>query len=735
RQRGTNPVAAATGRATAASPTGPGFPVVSYITSHPEYGTLLIRMSIAANPPWWSTTKTDVVANSYPAMAVDTATGSAHRGTIYVVWADKRNGDADVFLIKSSDQGALGSWTQTPIRVNQDQPIGNGKDQWLPWVSVDPSGGVNVVFYDCRNNASGIPTRAYMARSADGGQTFTDFQVSDKEFNVFGLCDYKESPTGFVIDCSKKYMGDYIGITSSADYIFPCWMEPRPFSTVENRKIYNMVVAIVPRVTQGLPGHISTSEVWSATKYITGDVVIDPGVTVTVRSGTRIVVKENRDDYHSGLDTTRAEIIVNYNGVLKIDSMGDPPVFKADSNHIGTWYGIRTEIGGKIESGRGFQVRDAYKGITLSNGSLATSLRGIRVENSSLAGIWVSSSLASLNHDTVVGITPGYGIYLDQADPEVDSCVVDSCESGIYSFESSGMLRGNHIDGRGMYGIYVSSGGSYNDTLRVVRDSVSGYFTGAHLFAGYKGHCRIDSSDFVAIRDTAYQSLRGVYASQDAGIKMRNSKIIDYGGVGFFSYKSKADLGKTKQNNSLPYEDPGNNSIYSAGTTYPCDPCRGCLCVDFGSVLHLADLYSTDTIRAENNWWGTTTPSSALFSGPIDYTPWLTSNPLPKVAPPIGQERAEARNVSLLTQNYPNPFNPSTRIGFELASTQNVQVRVFNILGQVVKVLVDQELPAGKHDVSWDGTDDHGSPVASGIYLCRLVAGGAAESKKMVLLR
>lgn len=88
-----------------------------------------------------------------------------------------------------------------------------------------------------------------------------------------------------------------------------------------------------------------------------------------------------------------------------------------------------------------------------------------------------------------------------------------------------------------------------------------------------------------------------------------------------------------------------------------------------------------------------------------------------------------------LDQNFPNPFNPATTIRFALPSPQHVRLTVFNILGQKVKTIVDDDLQAGQYARTWDGDDHQGRPVASGIYLYRLDAGEYSRCRKMVLLK
>ncbi len=88
-----------------------------------------------------------------------------------------------------------------------------------------------------------------------------------------------------------------------------------------------------------------------------------------------------------------------------------------------------------------------------------------------------------------------------------------------------------------------------------------------------------------------------------------------------------------------------------------------------------------------------------------------------------------------LHQNYPNPFNPSTTVAFDLPHRSPVKLTVFNVLGQTVNVLIDDVLPAGNHEVAWDGRSAYGEPAASGIYLYRLESEERSDVKKMILLK
>jgi hypothetical protein len=88
-----------------------------------------------------------------------------------------------------------------------------------------------------------------------------------------------------------------------------------------------------------------------------------------------------------------------------------------------------------------------------------------------------------------------------------------------------------------------------------------------------------------------------------------------------------------------------------------------------------------------------------------------------------------------LQQNYPNPFNPETNIAFDMATPGRVRLAVYNLLGQQLRKLIDQEYPVGHHSVIWDSRDDAGALVSSGVYFYRLETQGESFTKKMTLVK
>jgi len=101
----------------------------------------------------------------------------------------------------------------------------------------------------------------------------------------------------------------------------------------------------------------------------------------------------------------------------------------------------------------------------------------------------------------------------------------------------------------------------------------------------------------------------------------------------------------------------------------------------------------------------------------------------------MGDEGGVAPKLTALGAIYPNPFNPSATISFDLSERMKVEVAIFDVSGKRVATLVDRELEANRHTVTWDGRTLGGGTAASGVYFCRFRAGSLTETRKMVLLK
>ncbi|MEO8209997.1 MAG: T9SS type A sorting domain-containing protein [bacterium] len=165
-------------------------------------------------------------ANGLPITSCDISNGP-YRGNIYINWSDQRNGpdDTDVWLIKSTDGG--NTWSNVK-RVNNDPP---GKQQFFTWMTIDQkTGDLYFVFYD-RRNYTDNKTDVYMARSTDGGETFTNFVVSSSPFK----------PT------QSFFFGDYTNVSAYDGMVRPIWTR---LDSTAGLSIYTAIVDFLTEVQQ-----------------------------------------------------------------------------------------------------------------------------------------------------------------------------------------------------------------------------------------------------------------------------------------------------------------------------------------------------------------------------------------------------------------------------------------------------------------------------------------------------
>ena len=105
------------------------------------------------------------------------------------------------------------------------------------------------------------------------------------------------------------------------------------------------------------------------------------------------------------------------------------------------------------------------------------------------------------------------------------------------------------------------------------------------------------------------------------------------------------------------------------------------------------------------------------------------------ITPVSENETPVQPTLSMLGNSYPNPFNPSTTIYFDLHVAGVARLEIFNIRGQIIKTLANSFFDSGRHEYTWDGTDEKGQPVGSGLYFYRLLTDNYSETKRMMLMK
>jgi hypothetical protein len=445
---------------------------------------------------------------------------------------------------------------------------------------------------------------------------------------------------------------------------------------------------------------------------LNSDVLIPCGKTLTIGSGTHISILPLTDEFNLGKDPNRVEILVEgtliSNGTQQdsvlIYSDGSPP-------KKGDWYGIRvTEPCGLVNMNY-TSIRYAENALDFYDGSNNTNyiygyIYHSQLEKNATAGIYSLNSILDLRK-TLFSDNTLYGLYCGKT------------KADVYQ---DGFI------GNGSYGIYVDRENYISDSVRIVSSVIDGQsatkYNGLYLkhpAARVEGclirNCDKDAGMLVSgyspkIRLDTLTTKIGVDCSNSASPALRYCRITP----------TSMQVGVNARSGSFPdlgvgSSDKGNNSIFPTSMS-------GGYRVVNSNVL--------TSISAKYDWWGTSSPIPSMFSGLVAYDPWLSGEPPP---PPKVSTPEELPRDFFVSNNYPNPFNPSTRINYSIPSRGILQITIYNILGQQVKSLYDGRVNAGFYQLSWDGTDNQGMQVGSGIYLINFRFNDSIETRKAVLLR
>ena len=327
----------------------------------------------------------------------------------------------------------------------------------------------------------------------------------------------------------------------------------------------------------------------------------------------------------------------------------------------------------------------------------ATGLYGIALGTEGASG-----SPAVVDSVTVSGLTTGIGILVFDASPELGVSTISGCKTGIEIAAggarvgpSSGLLSlascttGLLVSGDALdvtvqnLSITSPSGGIgvYTD------DSVTGSFTGLFITEGGTG--------FKAYSDSVHT--------------LRSSEITEFTTIGVsIAYDGMIHLGDG-------YSDQGGNSIYASGTSPP---------KYINSKNRLGGL---GPVKAEYNWWGADPPVSSLMGGStVDYSPWLSANPMASVFGMQFERVIGPQTIRVV----PNPSRGTVRL--LLSGYQgSVDVSVFDLLGRQINFW--KFTGTGQEDVlTWDGTDTRGHQTPRGVYFFRVRAGESTQTVKII---
>jgi hypothetical protein len=398
------------------------------------------------------------------------------------------------------------------------------------------------------------------------------------------------------------------------------------------------------------------------------------------------------------------------------------------------WYGIKITIGGKGRFNY-CDFRNAYTAIYFADGFYDTVthcefrnnfMHAIKTQNSNL---FIDSCV--IDNDSIGGSNETYGILCHYySSPTIKNTLIENCDYSIKVTSASRFVRSTPL---------IEECGFYN--IRQI-----GIWSALYSGPTVKKCCFKGSFGTTCIKvDGGNPYIEKCYmASEGAGIPI---------GMLF----TGSATGTIKRTTIWDY-DSCAVEICSTGTSNP-NPNFGTSDTT-GNWFERTDQYyfrssSSYTIKAEGNYWDTEDsaaiagkisgsvdfyPFLAYCSPPAPYYPDICSN-LPPNDPTISPCKIAATNEEkmpksfAISQNYPNPFNPQTVIKYDLPKPEHVRITIYNILGQKVKTVVDEDQQAGYKSANWDGKDDQGKDVSTGIYFFQIKVGDFSTVKKMILLK
>jgi hypothetical protein len=617
-------------------------------------------------------------------MAVDRS-GGPNNGTIYITWAQRgvapAGSDPDIVFVKSTNGGT--TWT-TPVRVNDD-PMNNGKDQILPWCTVDQANGqLLFVFYDSRN-VPNSQAEVFMARSANGGVTFDNFVVSDQAFVLDPI-------SGF----SGNYAGDYISVAAYDEVAYPFWMDERT----------------------------GNAQGWMAKVEFGPPCPIDPPSSPSPANGaTNLPITGNTASWTNGAGANQIEVWFGEGSNLSQVYSGAPittlSLASFEPLQYSTSYGW--QIIGKNDTCN--VLGPIWTFTTMPDPNLVIDTLFCEPFTGGLGGWTITNEggtptcLWSIHQATEYTLP-------STATGNVIAADVDACGSGTTLLSTATLNQSfdlsvytsmvwiefdndwNILDAQDEAHVEVSIDGG--TTWVGVWDQIGSDIRNTHEV--------VDITSIVSGQSNVKFRLRSVQPGWDWWWAVDNFCIYGMYIVPVELTTFSAQIIKDGVELHWSTATETNNQGFevermSAGGS-------------FEQVGYVAG-------------FGTTTESKAYSFTDINLEAGKYTYRLKQIDYNGSYEYSNEVNVDVtlpleytLEQNYPNPFNPSTTIKYSVAEDGFVKLAIYNMLGEEVAKLVNTQQKAGRYEVNFNAAS-----LSSGVYVYRIEAVNYTASKKLMLMK
>ncbi len=649
--------------------------------------------------------------NSFPRIGVDRS-GGPYNGYIYIVTSQinlaPAGSDADVVIHRSTDGGT--TWS-SGIRVNQDA-LSNGKVQFFPAIRVDENGGVNVVYYDNRNYPSvGDSCETYMSRSIDGGLTWTDIKVSDHRWKV------APEPG------AAPYMGDYIGITSGNNKIWPFWFDNKSGSM----QAWTAPVDIGPAISHTPLGN---------TELISGNRVVNCTITP---AGSGINPSTAKLYYAKNSTSFTAVSLTNSGGTswtanLPLSGAGTYNYYLIASDSASR---TATSPSGAPAVYYSFiaapdTVKPVITHTPLGNVPKATwpaTVTSTVTDNIGVDSVWVrwyknstSNGWKQFRLTNTSGSTFAAAFNSTQSE-------VNYNDSIFYRLVARDNSSGHNTDSTALYSFKIinitnacvgtgTTSSNYPFTTYWMDGRTQMLFTAAELnAAGLGSGMQITKIGFNVI-SAASQVMNGFNVRFQLTSQTSLTGWVTSGWTtGFTGTYSVPGTGWQNIDMTAPY------FTYNGTSNLLVE-----VCYDNTSYTSYSPVYSTAAAGMTYGYYTDNSAGCTMTSGAV-----IANRP--NICFTVTSLGA-GNNTSLiptkfeLGQNYPNPFNPTTKINFAIPKQGMVTMKIYDVLGREVRTLVNEVKQAGNYSVDFNAAE-----FASGVYFYKLQSGEFTDIKRMILVK
>lgn len=657
---------------------------------------------------------TGIRSHTFPSFAVNRS-GGTQNGYLYMCWAQKNlapaGNDADICFSYSANGGS--TWS-TPVRVNDD-PINNGKQQFLPRIAVDQSTGkIAIIFYDTRDFFTADSCHTYVAISNDGGSTFFNMRISSASQRPIPLSGYSDS-----------YYTDYNSIVGANDSFYAFWTDKRNgfaqvyFSSVPLKPYINHTKLKDNENTAG-SYPVNASIKTFGTNISPSDVKVFWGRNVITDSITMI---------NTGGSNWTASIPGNstpatYKYYLKVKDVSGRTSLLPD-NAPASDFSFKT--GSDTEKPQFFFT--PFPGCQKSQWP-DTALVKV-TDNIGIDSVWIvwykNNPSNGYNRFKLNLLADDYyqGIF-NSSQSQVEP--LDSIFYKIYAQDNS---SNHNIDTTSLnkfiiwrfYNIIIGSGTmvtSYPFKTYITDSRTEMLYTASELIANGGAVSRVMAVAFnflnaspqlmtnfnLRIKNTSQTSVTGFTSSGWTNVYPLNY-IVPGTGWQYLIFQT-------------PFIWDGTSNLLLE------------ICYDNASFNSNSSVYATPI---NNMVWHQSLDLSS-GSGCNDLNVGSAQPLRPNIAFYLNSILPVKENVNIipkeysLLQNFPNPFNPVTKISFSIPQKDFVSLKVYDVLGREITTLINEVKQPGSYTIDFDG-----SSLSSGVYFYKITSDNFTDVKRMILVK